>query len=175
MTKVTVKSSSASGVFVAALHPVTFGDISSHWAKNEIEMLASRLILTGQSTDIFAPQKSVSRAEFAAMLIRSLGLVAGNTTTAFSDVSDLSWYAADARALKLLNLGAGESGANPATIAFTDSSSISSWAKEAVNVLTAKGIMKGQSAGNFAPGNDTIRAEAAVILARLLKAAGLLN
>ncbi|WP_313642020.1 S-layer homology domain-containing protein [Paenibacillus sp.] len=168
-------------------------------------MLASRLILTGQSTDTFAPQKSVSRAEFAAMLIRSLGLVAGNTTTAFSDVSDLSWYAADARAaaalglvqgyedgtfrpnasftreqmavmaaraLKLLNLGAGT---NPGTNAFTDSSSISSWAKEAVYVLTAKEIMKGQSAGNFAPGNDTIRAEAAVILARLLKVAGLLN
>ncbi|HEY4432506.1 MAG TPA: S-layer homology domain-containing protein, partial [Paenibacillus sp.] len=208
MTKVTVKSSSASGIFVAALHPVTFGDISSHWAKNEIEMLASRLILTGQSTDMFAPQKSVSRAEFAAMLIRSLGLVAANTTKTFSDVSDLSWYAADARAaaalglvqgyedgtfrpnapitreqmavmaaraLKLLNLGAGESGANATINVFTDVSTISSWAKEAVNVLTAKGIMKGQSADSFAPGSDTSRAEAAVILARLLKAAGLLN
>ncbi|WP_339801139.1 S-layer homology domain-containing protein [Paenibacillus sp. FSL R5-0744] len=207
MTKVTVKSSSASGIFVVAQHPVTFGDISSHWAKNEIETLASRLILTGQSTDNFAPQNSVSRAEFAAMLIRSLGLAAANTTKTFSDVSDLSWYAADAkaaaalglvqgyedgtfrpnapitreqmavmaaRALKLLNLGAGESGANPAANAFTDSSAISSWAKEAVNVLTAKGIMKGQSADSFAPGSDTSRAEAAVILARLLKAAGLL-
>ncbi|WP_405175815.1 S-layer homology domain-containing protein [Paenibacillus sp. FSL H8-0261] len=208
MTKVTVKSSSASGIFVVAQHPVTFGDISSHWAKNEIETLASRLILTGQSTDNFAPQNSVSRAEFAAMLIRSLGLAAANTTKTFSDVSDLSWYAADTkaaaalglvqgyedgtfrpnapitreqmaimatRALKLLNLGAGESGVNPAIDAFTDSSTISSWAKEAVNVLTAKGIMKGQSADSFAPGSDTSRAEAAVILARLLKAAGLLN
>ncbi|MNV36550.1 Endo-1,4-beta-xylanase A precursor [compost metagenome] len=80
-----------------------------------------------------------------------------------------------ARALKLLNLGAGESGANPATNAFTDLSAISSWAKEAVNVLTAKGIMKGQSADSFAPGSDTSRAEAAVILTRLFKAAGLLN
>ncbi|MOA33954.1 Endo-1,4-beta-xylanase A precursor [compost metagenome] len=142
------------------------------------------------------------------MLIRSLGLVAANTTKTFSDVSDLSWYAADARAaaalelvqgyedgifrpnapitreqmavmaaraLKLLNLGAGESGANLATNAFTDSSAISSWAKEAVNVLIGKGIVKGQSADSFAPGSDTSRAEAAVILARLLKAAGLLN
>jgi hypothetical protein len=208
MTKVTVKSSSASGIFVVAQHPVTFGDISSHWAKNEIETLASRLILTGQSTDNFAPQNSVSRAEFAAMLIRSLGLAAANTTKTFSDVSDLSWYAADARAaaalglvqgyedgtfrpnapitreqmavmaaraLKLLNLGAGESVVNPATNVFTDSSAISSWAKEAVNILTAKGIMKGQSADSFAPGSDTSRAEAAVILTRLLKAAGLLN
>jgi hypothetical protein len=208
MTKVTVKSSSASGIFFAALYPVTFGDLSSHWAKNEIEMLASRLILTGQSTDMFAPQKSVSRAEFAAMLIRSLGLVAANTTKTFSDVSDLSWYAADARgaaalglvqgyedgtfrpnapitreqmavmaarALKLLNLGGEESGANAATNVFTDASSISSWAKEAVDALTAKGIMKGQSADSFAPDSDTSRAEAAVILARLLKTAGLLN
>lgn len=208
MTKVTVKSSNASGVFVAALHPVSFGDSSSHWAKNEIEMLASRLILTGQSNDTFAPQKSVSRAEFAAMLIRSLGLIAESTTKTFSDVSDLSWYTADARAaaalglvqgyedgtfrpnapitreqmavmaaraLKLMNLGAGESGVNPATNAFTDAAAISSWAKEAVNVLTAKGIMKGRSASSFAPGSDTSRAEAAVILTRLLKAAGLLN
>jgi hypothetical protein len=157
---------------------------------------------------MFAPQKSVSRAEFAAMLIRSLGLVAATTTKTFSDVSDLSWYAADARgaaalglvqgyedgtfrpnapitreqmavmaarALKLLNLGGEESGANAATNVFTDASSISSWAKEAVDALTAKGIMKGQSADSFAPDSDTSRAEAAVILARLLKTAGLLN
>lgn len=208
MTKVTVKSSIASGVFFAALHPVTFGDIATHWAKNEIEGLASRLILTGQSTDTFAPQKSVSRAEFAAMLIRSLGLVAANTTKTFSDVSDLSWYAADARAaaalglvqgyedgtfrpnapitreqmavmaaraMKLLNLEAEGYGANVAADVFTDASTISSWAKEAVSDLAAKGIMKGQSSGSFAPSSDTSRAEAAVILVRLLRAAELLN
>lgn len=208
MTKVTVKSSIASGVFVAALHPVTFGDISTHWARNEIERLASRLILTGQSTDTFAPQKSVSRAEFAAMLIRSLGLVAANTTKTFSDVSDLSWYAADARAaaalglvqgyedgtfrpnapitreqmavmaaraMKLLNLEAEGSRAIVATDVFRDASTISSWAKEAVSDLIAKGIMKGQPSGSFAPSSDTSRAEAAVILVRLLRAAELLN
>lgn len=208
MTKVTVKSSIASGVFVAALHPVTFGDISTHWARNEIERLASRLILTGQSTDTFAPQKSVSRAEFAAMLIRSLGLVAANTTKTFSDVSDLSWYAADARAaaalglvqgyedgtfrpnapitreqmavmaaraMKLLNLEAEGSRAIVATDVFRDASTISSWAKEAVSDLVAKGIMKGQPSGSFAPSSDTSRAEAAVILVRLLRAAELLN
>ncbi|MEK3968811.1 S-layer homology domain-containing protein [Paenibacillus sp. FSL H7-0323] len=208
MTKVTVKSSIASGVFVAALHPVTFGDIATHWARNEIEGLASRLILTGQSTDTFAPQKSVSRAEFAAMLIRSLGLVAANTTKTFSDVSDLSWYAADARAaaalglvqgyedgtfrpnapitreqmavmaaraMKLLNLKAEGSRAIVATDVFTDASTISSWAKEAVSDLAAKGIMKGQPSGSFVPSSDTSRAEAAVILVRLLRAAELLN
>lgn len=35
--------------------------------------------------------------------------------------------------------------------------------------------MKGQPSGSFAPSSDTSRAEAAVILVRLLRAAELLN
>ncbi|KAI7259044.1 hypothetical protein KC345_g10411, partial [Hortaea werneckii] len=213
VTRVTIKSSMASGVVAVAVNPVSFGDTSAHWAKAEISLLASRLIVNGQSAGVFAPQRTVSRAEFAAMLVRSLGLqpqASPAAAGAFSDVPAGSWYAADAeaaallglvqgyadgsfrpdapitreqmavmaaRALKLLlaNAAANESGPASAPITFKDAGSISEWAKDAVVTLTASGIMNGQSAGSFAPGSDTSRAEAAVILTRLLRAGKLLN
>lgn len=213
VTRVTIKSSIASGVIAVAVNPVSFGDTSAHWAKAEIGLLASRLIVNGQSAGVFAPQRSVSRAEFAAMLVRSLGLQPQASPAAagtFSDVPDGAWYAGDAeaaallglvqgyadgsfrpaapitreqmavmaaRALKLLhaNTAANESASGAAAVTFKDAGSISGWAKDAVVTLTASGIMNGQSAGSFAPGSDTSRAEAAVILTRLLRTGELLN
>ncbi|KUP25331.1 hypothetical protein AWJ19_18425 [Paenibacillus sp. DMB5] len=272
VTKVTVKSSVAGGVIAVALHPVSFSDLSGHWARAEIELLAGKLILNGRGAGSFAPQQTVSRAEFAAMLVRSLGLLpdAAAEAAAFSDVPAGAWYAADAstaadldlvqgyadgtfrpeapvtreqlavmaaRALKLVQsasappagahaVGAGGtpttavasggiaaapnaavvasapvagSGAAPTSAApaaasqaldanaaasaaaptapgsFTDAAGIASWAQEAVNTLTAGGIMQGRPSGSFAPQAATSRAEAAVILARLLRAGQLLN
>lgn len=272
VTKVTVKSSVAGGVIAVALHPVSFSDLSGHWAKTEIELLAGKLILNGRGAGSFAPQQTVSRAEFAAMLVRSLGLLqdAAAGAAVFSDVPAGAWFAADARAaadlglvqgyadgtfrpeapvtreqlavmaaraLKLVQsasatpaaapvVGAGgkaatavasgstaaapnaaavasapvaASGAAPtsaapaaasqaldadaaasaavptATGSFTDAADIASWAREAVNTLTAGGIMQGRPSGSFAPQAVTSRAEAAVILARLLRAGKLLN
>ncbi|MFE4710866.1 S-layer homology domain-containing protein [Paenibacillus sp. NPDC056722] len=206
VTKVTVKSSSANGIIAIALHPVTFTDVTGHWAKAEIERLASRLIVNGQSAGQFVPNGSVSRAEFAAMLVRSLDLQPGKAAGAsFSDVPAAAWYAESAniaaqlgivqgyedgsfrpnasitreqmavmaaRALKLLNVA---EGTGKGAASFKDADSISSWATEAVDLLTATGIMKGQTADSFAPGRNTSRAEAAVILTRVLGAAGLLN
>lgn len=211
VTTVTVKSSMASGVFTVAQHPVSFPDISGHWAQAEIERLASRFIVNGQSTGSFAPETTISRAEFAAMLIRSLDLQpdpAAIANSSFNDVQDNSWFAAAARAaaglgliqgyadgsfrpntpitreqmavmvaraLKLLPAAADIKGTSDGSLTFNDAAGISSWAKEAVATLEASGMMKGQSAGNFAPSSDTSRAEAAVILSRLLIGAKLLN
>jgi hypothetical protein len=210
VTKVTVKSSSANGIIAIALHPVTFSDVAGHWAKAEIERLASRLIVNGQSAGHFAPSQSVSRAEFAAMLVRSLDIQPGTESAgkgSFKDVPVSAWYAEStvaaaqlglvqgyeddtfrpnapitreqmavmaARALELLNETAGKV-KSASVVSFKDAESISSWATEAVDLLTASGIMKGQTADSFAPSKNTTRAEAAVILNRLLVEAGLLN
>ncbi|CAH1217177.1 hypothetical protein PAECIP111892_04356 [Paenibacillus auburnensis] len=212
VTKVTVKSSLASGIIAVALNPVRFSDVSSHWAKAEIELLASRLIVNGRASGSFAPQQTVSRAEFAAMLVRSLGLQPEAPAGAvFSDVAAGAWYAADAaaasglglvqgyadgtfrpdapitrqqmavmaaRALKLLQTASpGDAAPSAASTpgSFSDAAGIASWAQEAVNTLTAGGIMRGLPSGSFAPEADTSRAEAAVILTRLLRAGKLLN
>lgn len=52
---------------------------------------------------------------------------------------------------------------------FKDDSSISSWARDAVDKVVAAGIMQGDEQGNFKPHGNLTRQEAAVIIERLLK------
>jgi len=51
---------------------------------------------------------------------------------------------------------------------FTDEENISGYAKEAVGAMQKSGIIKGTGDGRLAPKNDATRAEAAVIIYRLL-------
>lgn len=74
----------------------TFGDITGiHAHKNQaaIEALASREIINGKTQNLFEPEETMTRAEFAAIVVRSLGLkpVANDK---FKDVPSSEWYAA---------------------------------------------------------------------------------
>ncbi|OWA37829.1 hypothetical protein B9G55_07270 [Saccharibacillus sp. O16] len=72
----------------------TFGDIKGHWAQKPIEELASRLIVEGTDAEHFAPSRSISRAEFAALVVRSLGLTSSSSAALpFEDVKGGTWYA----------------------------------------------------------------------------------
>ena len=70
----------------------TFSDIKNHANKAAIEALASRGIINGMRKDNFAPNKTMTRAEFAAIVTRALGLPAKDTK-AFTDVPSSKWYA----------------------------------------------------------------------------------
>lgn len=74
---------------------VSFKDVKSDfWAKGEIEKLAGKFIINGMPTGDFAPTKSTTRAEFAALLTRSLGLSTVNAYDArFKDVKGNEWFA----------------------------------------------------------------------------------
>lgn len=78
-------------------HQKTFDDITTHWAKEEIELLASKLIIKGMTKELYAPDQTLTRAEFATLLVRSLGLNEGmgsaNDDLTFSDVASKTWYA----------------------------------------------------------------------------------
>jgi len=55
--------------------------------------MASRLVVSGDSEDLFAPDRQVSRVEFAAILVRGLGLMRpGSGRDIFSDVPGTAWY-----------------------------------------------------------------------------------
>ncbi|MBQ8768850.1 MAG: peptidoglycan DD-metalloendopeptidase family protein [Oscillospiraceae bacterium] len=51
-------------------------------------------------------------------------------------------------------------------MAYKDEATIPAWAKEAVEKVTEKGWMQGDTAGNFRPNDPITRAEMAVVLAR---------
>lgn len=91
-TEVTIKRNSNS-YYTVVKSVKTFSDITGHWAKPAIDLLASKLIITGTSSTAFSPSQSITRAEFAALITRSFGLASASGGTAFSDVSTGAWYA----------------------------------------------------------------------------------
>ncbi len=69
----------------------TFSDIKEHSAKACIEKLASRGIINGKGEDVFEPCSTMTRAEFATIITKSLGLLKkGNSS--FTDVTEGDWF-----------------------------------------------------------------------------------
>lgn len=62
------------------------------WAFDVIQMLAAKHIVQGGPDAKYHPQGEVTRAEFAAMLVRALGLQ-GDGGSSFTDVDRNKWYA----------------------------------------------------------------------------------
>lgn len=71
----------------------TFADLKGHWAQADVEEMAGRRIVEGITDASFAPDAPVTRAEFAAMLARSLGLADTAEQSLFADVPADGWYA----------------------------------------------------------------------------------
>ncbi len=72
----------------------SFTDITNNWAKEDIELLASKLLISGKSETAYAPKRNVTRAEFATLLVRALGLEEGSLNKGqYKDVDPDAWYA----------------------------------------------------------------------------------
>ncbi|MDT3427837.1 hypothetical protein J2Z22_003413 [Paenibacillus forsythiae] len=184
--------------FMVAESEKTFADIRSHWAKKEIEVMVARHIVKGLNESSFAPQSSITRAEFASLLSRVLnlkdsGIAAGS---AFQDVAAGAWYAADVK--KAADAGiikgldghfrpadkisrqemavminraytyAGGKAGALSNTAFTDNERIDAWASDAVKSVYTLGIIKGRPNGSFGPVDNASRAEGAVMLKSLM-------
>ncbi|MCM3132315.1 S-layer homology domain-containing protein [Paenibacillus polysaccharolyticus] len=89
-----VINSLTNSTYALIYHPATFSDISNHWSRTDVEDLASRLVVEGAGDNTFAPDRSITRAEFTAVLLRGLGLHSPESavTTTFTDVKGDSWY-----------------------------------------------------------------------------------
>ncbi|WP_194174847.1 S-layer homology domain-containing protein [Desulfofundulus thermobenzoicus] len=71
----------------------TFADIAGHWAQKEIEFMATKGYVAGVGDNKFAPEATVTRAEFAAILARMAGLTADpDGARCFNDVPQNAWY-----------------------------------------------------------------------------------
>jgi hypothetical protein len=71
----------------------TFTDITGHWARKEIEFLATKEYLAGVGSNRFAPDAVITRAEFGAVVAR-LAKLSGQPDGAdrFADVPAGAWY-----------------------------------------------------------------------------------
>ena len=114
----------------------TFPDVETHINRPAIEALASRGIINGRSETVFAPNETMTRAEFAAIITRALGLPM-RTTSVFDDVPPNLWFT------------------DPVGTAFYYE------------------IVNGTSATSFHPHGTITRQEAAVMVARAARLAGM--
>ncbi|HEY0826897.1 MAG TPA: S-layer homology domain-containing protein, partial [Bacilli bacterium] len=90
-TEVTIKRNGNS-IYTIVQFNKKFADLGGHWAKSDIEQMASKLIVKGYTETTFKPNENITRAQFASILIQSLGLAANKGGAAFSDVNTKDWY-----------------------------------------------------------------------------------
>lgn len=69
-----------------------FADVENHWSKDVVNDMASRLVVNGRSNGHYEPDRPITRVEFAAILVRGLGLKADDRPVTFTDVSAADWY-----------------------------------------------------------------------------------
>ena len=65
-------NSLTNSIYSVIYNPVTFADVSSHWAKDAVNDMGSRMVVTGKGNGVYAPDRSITRAEFAVMVQRLL-------------------------------------------------------------------------------------------------------
>ena len=192
-------------IYTVLENPKTFTDLAGHWAKAEIETLASKLIVNGMSASEYAPDQSVTRAEFAALLVRALGLDEVKAS-GFGDVTDSDWFSGAVGAaqkaklidgfedgsfrphaaisreqmammiVRAMSLGGKEIQGDVQVLEkFADRSTISGWSKAAAAQALTAGIIQGTTDSSFAPQETATRAQAAVMLKRTLQALKFIN
>lgn len=79
-------NSLTNSTYAVVWNPVAYGDVSTYWAKQAAEDMGSRMIVEG-TNGLFEPIKEVTRAEFAATLVRGLGLPTYSNKQVFTDVA----------------------------------------------------------------------------------------
>ena len=176
----------------------TFEDISSHWAKANIEILASKNIVSGMDHQRFGPNSQITRAQFVAMLIRSIGYKGDETASKqLKDVSEETWYGKYVdTAMKLGIITGYEDGTfrpnkeitreemaamimktvqlikkvdeNAGALGLADKNQISPWAEASAKSVVSAGIMGGYEDQTFRPKNKATRAEAVTVFKNMM-------
>ena len=176
-----------------------FSDVpNDFWAKEKINSLYKKNIISGKGDKIFDPYGSISREEFTKMLVNVLGIKPGTITPDFSDVSETDWFyesvsaAASAGIVDGVGNGCFGTGLNiirqdmvvmtcralekvsnmslpeGETGIFNDYNNIAEYAKGYISSAYKLGIVSGRDNNMFAPTENTTRAEAAVFIYNLL-------
>ncbi|WP_086074337.1 GH32 C-terminal domain-containing protein [Paenibacillus camerounensis] len=180
----------------------SFEDVNaSYFAYDVIKKMAAKQIVLGVSETAFAPKQKVSRAEFASLITRALG-IRGTNAPAFKDVDSAKWYASSIAAVyeagivtgrskdtfapedtlsreemasmiyKAYLFHTGQNAAGNRQSSFKDAGTISVWAADAVADLQELGLVDGRGNQVFMPHETVNRAESAQIISLLLDVSG---
>jgi len=85
-------SSVTNSTYAIVWHPLEFLDVANHWSQEAVNDMGSRMVIEGTGDGLFSPDRDITRAEFATILVRALGLKLAEGSTAFADVHTSDWY-----------------------------------------------------------------------------------
>lgn len=164
-------------------------DISGHWAKANIEHLVEMGAISGYPDNTFRPDNPITRAEFATVLVKAMGLtttgskVFADTTGHWAEDAISTAYAAgiisgyneesfgpddlinrEQMAVMVVK-AAGLTDAAP-ELKYADSQQISTWAREFVARAAAEKLISGYPDNTFRPAHNATRAEAVTVISQ---------
>ncbi|WP_158301671.1 S-layer homology domain-containing protein [Paenibacillus mesophilus] len=120
----------------------TFSDVSADaWYNKAVYAAREANIVSGVSEKEFAPDAFITREQMAVMMVNAYLFATGKK------LSDL---------------------VITQEVKYSDEGSISDWARTYVRASSGLGLVNGTDAGNFAPADNSTRAQAAVVLHLML-------
>jgi len=189
-------------ICISPLHAATLHDLNGHWSVNDVNKLITRGAVGGYPDGTFKPDATITRAEFSKILRQSIGLntVSGNSfndTVAHWALSDIQTlvdsgiivpaeygtnygpdYNITRREIAIMLIRA--MGLNDSAVAlsgepagFSDEAAIKSYDKGYLYLAKELGLVGGYEDGSFRPNNKATRAEACVMIVRLLALMGI--
>ena len=185
-------------VMLLSMVPVTFADVTNNfpdfptgWSEEAMTAAVNNGLLNGFEDGKIYPEANLTRAQFAAIMVRAFGAKAKANISNFEDVPVGAWYYDDiAKAVKMgaLNGQSANEMAPDSPITrqeaftafarilvlsdedisvlnkFNDKGEIASWAINHVAALTQRGYVNGDPVGNVNPGALISREEFAQLM-----------
>lgn len=172
--------------------PNILKDITGHWAEKNIERLVELGAVIGYPDGTIKPDKTITRAEFATILVKAFKLEPrqGNifndilnhwakdsisTAAAYGIVEgyDENTFGPDdlitREQMAAMSIRAAKLSKVSGELTFVDSMDISAWARDDVITAVTDGIISGYPDNTFRPANNATRAEAFTVIANALK------
>ncbi len=174
-----------------------FTDIDGYaWAEEAIVTLVEKGIIKGTSENTYSPSANIIRADYVALVVRMFNLTSANEEN-FADVNPSDYFASELAIARNNGIvgGVGDNMFNPrgnitrqdmmvmlyramtklgieleetGEVNASDFDDVAEYAKDAVSVLVANGIINGKN-GKIDPMATATRAEVAVMLSRVLE------
>ena len=161
--------------------------------------MGSRMVVIGDGSGNYNPDRDITRAEFAAIVVRALCLQVGTVESSFDDVALTNWYngyidsatgyslitgystttygpndkITRERAMKMTKLKTSltDSKVSALLVNYLEGTAISNYAKASIVARLKSGVVFRTSAGTILPTDYVTRAEVAVMVQRLLQKA----
>lgn len=144
-----VINSLTNSLYSVVWHPLEFKDAANHWAKEAINDMGSRMVISGVGNGMFGPMDKITREQAMTMIARAMNITGLKAKLANGEID------------KLL-------------AGFGDAAKSADYAKNGIAACVKTGIVSGKNGNLIAPKDNITRAEVVVIVQRLLQKSGLI-